>query len=162
MNKPRKRTEWKTLITLARKYDSGGNPLPGPAVQTTYSNSNKIYYFSHAPGIISEGGIFSPVQYLHDRHIETYTLLLLDAMMGVKAAKTSGMKEVESEIGLFRMALRDTQHVNRTIENLERAAKVILDTKDLGSRPRPQRKEKGRSTLKASIGDAMKAKSRHI
>ena len=159
MNQSRKRLEWKTLITLARKYDSSGNPLPGPAVQTTYSGSDGVYYFSHTPGVIGEGGIFRPVQHLHDRHVETYTLLLLDAMMGVNAAKTLGMAEVESEIGLFRMALRDTQHINRTIEQVEQAAQVILGKAGIARRPSSSPKPKKKtSSFKASIGDMIKAK----
>ena len=162
MNKQRKNPEWKTLMTLARRYDSGGNPLPGPAVQTTYSRSDDACYFSHTPGVVGEGGMFRPVQHIHDRYVETYTLLLLDAMMGVGAAKNLGMERVESDIGLFRLALRDAQRVNRTIEKVEQAAKIILDKQGFGRRPKPQKKEKKRSTLKASIGDTMKAKSRQV
>jgi len=156
----RKKPEWKVLVTLSEKYNREGNPHSGPAVQTTYSRGDNACFFSHTPGLISEG-VFRPVQHLHDRHVEIYTLLLLDAATAVIAAKRIGMDKVESNLGAFRKSIRDGQQMQRTLEGFEQAARSLLVQEGVTKRPHPrhQKLESQKPTLKASLGDMMRAKS---
>lgn len=147
---------WKILVTLAMGYGEDGNPVKGPAIQVTYTAGVSVM-FSHTLGVILDDGSFRPVQHLHDRHLEEYVLLIMDSAGAVLVARRTGIELVEANLDIFERSVRKAQKRDKN-NRLMRLVEVAEGVAPNKNHPEGRREDRGKSTLRVSLGDMLKAK----